>query len=144
MKNTLMSMMIMLMISPFFIQPQTSKVEVTINGIENTKGNIEIGIYNSESTFPEYGKEFKGATIKPTDSKVVKYTFNDLPDGTYAIAAWHDENSNKELDKNLFGAPKEKYGFSKNKYGTFGPPDFEIVSFKVENGKAISLKITLE
>ena len=48
------------------------------------------------------------------------------------------------MDTNLFGAPKENYGFSKNVFGTFGPPDFEDVSFTVKNGKVANLTINLE
>jgi len=48
------------------------------------------------------------------------------------------------MDKNLFGVPKENYGFSKNVFGTFGPPDFEEVSFKVVSGKIVKLTINLE
>jgi len=123
---------------------QSGIVKVTITGIENTDGNVVIGIYNSKSTFPVFGKEMQGAKIKPTKTGSLNYTFENLPDGTYAIAVWHDENDNQEMDKNIFGAPKENYGFSKNIFGTFGPPDYEEVLFEVKNGKIVKLTINLE
>ena len=123
---------------------QSGIVKVTITGIENTDGNVVIGIYNSKSTFPVFGKEMQGAKVKPTKTGSLNYTFENLPDGTYAIAVWHDENDNQEIDKNLFGAPIENYGFSKNIFGTFGPPDYEEVSFKVANSKVVKLTINLE
>ncbi len=142
MKNSLLALIIMVFATPVFAQ--TGTVTITITGIENTDGNIEIGIYDSENTFPDFGKEFRGAKVKPTKAESINYTFENLPAGTYAIAVWHDENDNQKIDKNLFGAPKEKYGFSNNKYGTFGPPDFTDVSFTVEKGKNITLTINLE
>jgi len=142
MKNLLLAIIVMVFTTPIFAQ--SGVVKVTITGIENTDGNVEIGIYNSEETFPVFGKEMQGAKVKPTKTGSLDYTFGNLPDGTYAIAVWHDENGNQEMDKNLFGAPKENYGFSKNIYGTFGPPNFEDVSFKVENGKVLKLTINLE
>ena len=132
----------MVFATPIFAQ--NGIVKITITGIKNTDGNVEIGIYNSKENFPVFGKEIQGARVKPTKKGSLNYTFENLPDGTYAIAVWHDENRNQEMDKNLFGVPKESYGFSKNIFGTFGPPDFEDVSFKVENGKLVKLTINLE
>jgi uncharacterized protein (DUF2141 family) len=37
--------------------------------------------------------------------------FSDIKPGNYAIAVIHDENRNGELDTNMFGIPKEGYGF---------------------------------
>ena len=128
--------------TPIFAQ--SGIVKVTITGIENTNGNVEIGLYNSKENFPIFGKEIQGAIVKPTKKGSLNYTFDNLPDGTYAIAVWHDEDGNQEMDTNLFGAPKENYGFSKNVFGTFGPPDFEDVSFRIENNKVVKLTINLE
>jgi len=74
----------------------------------------------------------------------VTYVFKTVPVGKYAIVVFQDENMDGKLNKNLFGAPKEPYGFSKNKYGMFGSPEFKDVSFEVENEKNISLTINLE
>jgi len=142
MKNLFLAIVVMVFTLPIFTQ--SGIVKVTITGIENTDGNVVIGIYNSKSTFPVFGKEMQGAKIKPTKTGSLNYTFENLPDGTYAIAVWHDENDNQEMDKNIFGAPKENYGFSKNIFGTFGPPDYEEVLFEVKNGKIVKLTINLE
>ena len=44
----------------------------------------------------------------------------------------------------MFGVPKEPYGFSNNKYGKFGPPDFEDISFDVKEDASTSLIINLK
>ena len=142
MKNLLLAVVVLVFATPIFAQTGIIKVEVT--GIENTNGTVRIGLYNSKSSFPIYGNEVQGAKVKPTKKGSLSYNFKNLPDGTYAIAVWHDENDNQIMDKNLFGAPKEKYGFSKNIFGTFGAPDFEEVSFKVVNGNIVKLTINLE
>ena len=41
-----------------------------------------------------------------------------------AVSAFHDANTNSRLDKNSFGIPTERYGFSKNPKRGFGPPKF--------------------
>ena len=122
---------------------QTGQVDVTVTGIEVGKeGVLKIGVYANDG-FPSVGKEITGKNIKVTES-IVTVTIEDILAGTYALAIFQDINSDGKLNSNLFGAPKEPYGFSKNIYGTFGPPDFEDVSFKIENRKSTSLKINLE
>ncbi len=122
---------------------QTGSITVKIEGISSTKGKVEIGLYNKKENFTIYSKNFKGASITPSNNGIT-YTFENLPVGNYAIATWQDENENKKIDKNWFGIPNEKYGFSLNKYGTFGPPDFDSVSFKVSDGKSTKLTIQLK
>ena len=58
---------------------------------------------------------------------------NDVPAGTYAIAVFHDENGNNELDTNMFGVPKEPVAFSKAKMKLFGPPKFDECQFQVSS-----------
>ena len=122
---------------------QTGSITVHVKGLESSVGNVEIGLYNSESSFAIYDQNYKGATVAVTPSGV-SYTFRNLPVGTYAVAVWHDENKNKVLDENWIGVPTENYGFSLNKYGTFGPPNFKDVSFKINQGKLTTLTITLK
>jgi uncharacterized protein (DUF2141 family) len=45
-----------------------------------------------------------------------------------AICAYHDKNDNGRLDKNVFGIPTERYGFSNDPKRGFGPPTFEQAS----------------
>ena len=125
------------------IYAQNGQVDVTVTGIDAKKGGIvKIGIYKKDG-FPSVGKEITGKDVKVTEN-IVTVALNDIPAGRYAIAVFQDKNSDGKLNTNLFGSPSEPYGFSNNKYGMFGPPDFEDVSFLMENGKTISITINLE
>jgi len=116
-------------------------VEVTQIDVKEG-GKIKIGIYNSTG-FPNIGKEVVGVDLEVTKATAT-YTFKDVPVGRYGIAIFQDENNDGKLNKNLFGAPKELYGFSKNKYGMFGPPDFDNISFAIKEKEVISLTVNLE
>jgi len=142
MKNVFFTIIAVVFTAPPFAQ--SGRIEVTITGIQNTKGTIEIGVYDSKSSFPNYGNAIKVARVPPKKKGSLKHTFENLPDGTYAVAVWHDVNGNREIDENIFGAPKEAYGFSKNNFGAFGPPNFKDVSFAIENGEDILLTINLK
>lgn len=122
---------------------QTGQVEVTVIGVKVKKGGeVVIGLFEKDG-FPLVGKEISGKEVKVTNYKITA-TIKDIPAGIYAIAVFQDENTDGNLNTKLFGIPSEPYGFSQNKYGSFGPPDFKEVSFKIVNGEKFSLTINLK
>jgi uncharacterized protein (DUF2141 family) len=104
---------------------------VVIEGIENNNGHILIALKNSEENYEAEGQAFRGATVAITDLKA-SYTFEKIPYGLYALKIFHDEDSDKELDKNFLGLPTENYGFSNNARGSFGPASWEDAKFNFE------------
>lgn len=134
---------LILSVFAFFVSmayAQTGTISVEISGIDETKGLMSIGLYSDEKGFPDDGKEYKGTDVNVTGQTVV-YTFKEVPFGTYAIAIFHDTNSNGKLDKNFLGIPKEGYAFSNNVFGTFGPPDFKDTSFELSGSKTIKIEM---
>ena len=47
------------------------------------------------------------------------------------------------MDYNLIGLPTEKYGFSNNKRGLFGPPNFKACRFVIDK-PMVKIKITIK
>jgi len=137
---TIITLLIFL-VSTVYAQTRTIAVKVTQIDVKEG-GKVRIGIYDFKG-FPIVGKEVDGIDLEVKGTSVT-YVFKNISVGKYAIAVFQDENIDGKLNKNLFGAPKEPYGFSKNKYGIFGPPNFEDVSFEVKENKSISLTINLE
>lgn len=143
-KFSITAMALLLTVFAFAVaQAQKGTIIVTTTQIDVKQGGmVKIGIYNSAG-FPTVGKEVAGVDIAVTKASVT-YTFKEVPVGQYGIAVFQDKNNDGELSKNLVGSPKEPYGFSKNKYGFFGPPDFDDVSFPVKENKVISLTVNLK
>ncbi|SFH90751.1 DUF2141 domain-containing protein [Halpernia frigidisoli] len=115
-------------------------LEIDIANIKNTKGTVAVGIYNSEHGFLTKGKEFKTKTIKVSGS-TVHCEFTDLPDGKYAVAVFHDENSDKKFNTNMLGLPKEAYGFSNNFKPVISKPKFSDTEFTLNSDKKITIKL---
>ncbi len=113
---------------------------IHVEGVASSKGNISIGLYKDAEGFLKPDKVFKGLFQKATEGTTTAQIEN-LPEGTYAIAVFHDENANQELDTNFFGIPKEALGFSKGKLKTFGPPDFEECTLVFPKEQRITIKI---
>jgi hypothetical protein len=53
------------------------------------------------------------------------------------VAVFHDENMNGQLDKNMFGIPKEGYGFSNNPKKSIGPPKFADAKFQLDQPEKV-------
>ena len=109
---------------------KTHKLSIHISGISKIKGSLFIAIFRPTDDFPVFGKQFKGI-VKEVEGKSQNYTFDDLPEGEYALAIYQDENRNKILDKNLLGIPTEIYGFSNNARRNFSAPSFQEAKFKL-------------
>lgn len=128
---------------PFFFLPSTTKtsdVKLRIEGLKKTKGEIRIAIFNSKAN---YTKEPFALAVVPVTAKVVEWRLPELLYGEYAIAVYHDENTNTKLDTNVVGAPVEPYGFSNNARGLFGPPSWENARVEV-NESTLTISILLK
>ena len=117
------------------------QLTVTVTGVENTEGNINIALYTTDDGFLKSDQHYTGIVVK-SEKGTTTGLFSALPKGKYAIALFHDENANAELDTNFLGIPKEPLGFSIGKLKTFGPPNFEECSFVVDYDMAISVPLS--
>jgi uncharacterized protein (DUF2141 family) len=109
---------------------KTHTLSIHISGISKIKGSLFIAIFRATDDFPVFGKQFKGI-VKEVEGKSQNYTFDNLPEGEYALAIYQDVNRNKILDKNLLGIPTEIYGFSNNARRNFSAPSFQEAKFKL-------------
>jgi uncharacterized protein (DUF2141 family) len=97
--------------------------------INNVKkdGIFHISFCTTASEWTENGKyTFKFKAIKGQQNE---FKINTLPKGNYSTALFLDLNGNGQLDANLFGIPKEPYGFSNNPSSRFSKPSFEECNF---------------
>ena len=114
-------------------------VQVKIDGVRNDKGVVQVALCD-EATYP---KDCRLTASTPAKTGSVTVDVPNVPAGTWAALAYHDENSDKKLDTNFVGMPKEGYGFSNGAKGTFGPPKFKDAAITVGEG-ATTATITLK
>ena len=106
---------------------RTTTLEIHITGFDNTDGVAKVAVINSKENYETEENLFKGFNFKIENNEVIQTIT--LPFGEYAIKVFHDENSNDEMDTRMFGIPTERYGFSNNAKGAFGPPEYEDARF---------------
>ncbi len=115
------------------------QLDVQINGINSPKGAIAIALYTDEKDFLDFEKAYRYYSIPAKEKHT--YVFSDLKEGTYAIAAFYDENSNNLLDTNFIGIPKEALGTSGTPKNKFGPPKFKNCKFYLNSDQAIEIEL---
>lgn len=125
-----------------FVYSQTYNLTVKITNFEKIHGNIEVSVYNNQKDFPKELKEYKTSSTK-VNEKTEIVTFSNLPKGEYAIAIFHDENSDGECNRTILGIPKEGYGFSNNIKPKISAPSFNECKFMLNDNKTITIKLIL-
>ena len=115
-------------------------ISVLVNNVNSASGHVNVAVYDSDETFLSFDKVLATETV-PANKGSVTLKIEDLPVGEYALAVFHDENNNGELDTNWLGIPKEKVAFSKGKMRTFGPPKYRDCAFKVTSDYEIIIDL---
>jgi len=130
---------LMFLLTGMVMQAQNT-VEVSLSDFRNDNGHVRVGLYNSPDSFLD--KTYKSVQSE-ISNKEATVTFEDLPDGIYAISCYHDEDSNGQLNMRFGMFPSEPYGCSNNARGFFGPPKWEDAMFELKNGELRKLDIKM-
>ncbi len=118
-------------------------IHVQVLDIRNSTGTVACALFESADGFPKaFLRSATNVMVIKIRKAQARCTFEDIPPGTYAIAAIHDENMNGELDANWMGVPTEGYGFSNDAKASFGPPSFAAAGFPYD-GRDLELTISL-
>jgi uncharacterized protein (DUF2141 family) len=122
--------------------PQGNTIKVEVSGFRSDKGQLMCSLFASADGFPKKDEKAVGHGKATISEKKASCEFAGVGPGTYAVAVFHDENSNGKLDSNFIGMPKEGVGASNDAKGRMGPPKFDAAAFKF-NGGELTLKVTL-
>jgi uncharacterized protein (DUF2141 family) len=114
--------------------PQKGDLTITITQLRNQKGQVCAKLYSDRRSFPNGDdKKFPiqcvslteaPASEAPASEAPVTVTFKDLPLGNYAVSLFHDENSDRTINRTGIGLPLEGFGFSRNPVIRAAPPKF--------------------
>jgi uncharacterized protein (DUF2141 family) len=106
--------------------PQGCTLRIHVDGLRNSTGVVGTELFTSAAGWPEdLNKSFRhGPTPIENRQRQVTVVWDHLPPGEYGVVALHDENKNHKLDRNLFGWPKEGFGFANNPHVGMSAPPF--------------------
>jgi uncharacterized protein (DUF2141 family) len=123
-------------------KPERYSLSVVVNDFRNSKGQVQFVLYNKENSIPDehYNKFYRKLSAKIVNGTSMA-TFDNLPEGKYAVNVLHDENCNSKIDKGLI-FPKEGIGFSNfQNIGFANRPDFKKASFLLNCDKRLEVRI---
>ncbi|WP_020595338.1 DUF2141 domain-containing protein [Spirosoma panaciterrae] len=119
--------------------PKKTTLTIEVHNLKSQNGAVFIALFKPGESFPS-GKPVEGKKLDIQGSSV--QTTLSVDPGEYAVAVFHDENNNGKLDKNLFGIPKEPYGFSNNFRPKMSAPKFSDCQFTAgDGGKSIRIAV---
>ena len=101
-------------------------LEIVVQGVRNGEGEIRIAIC-SEARFLQPTCEWMRTVPAQTGDVVLRL---EIPPGTWAAQAHHDENRNGIIDT-ILGIPVEGLGFSNDARFPFGPPRWSEAAFQL-------------
>lgn len=104
---------------------QESDLQLVVQGVDDREGMLYVAVYVSAETFMQEENVFRVAILSVSGQSILHVQIPDLQHGTYAIAAFLDENDNARLDTNILGIPQELYGFSGSIRPRFRAPRFD-------------------
>ena len=104
------------------------------------QGQIMVAVFNSEAN---YGGEGQPAHVAMLDAAAgqTSVTFDGLPDGDYAVRAFHDLNGDGKMNTNPFGMPVEPFAFSNNAVGNMGPASWDRAKFAAAGAATQSIDL---
>ncbi len=119
---------------------QAARLIVTIDGLHSTRGDVYVAVFSRAAHFPD--GDFSDQHRKVSASLRPMTIEFDVPPGTYALGAYHDENGNGRLDTNFIGYPIEGYALSNGIRAVVSRPRFRDAAFTVPDGdRRITLHI---
>jgi len=107
---------------------RASTVLVAVTGVRNSHGHVRVAIC-SKAEFLKPHCAYTGKAAAATGDVLV--TVENVPPGTYAAQAFHDEKDTGRIDRTLLGLPEQGLGFSNGARMFFGPPRFNAAQFVV-------------
>ena len=117
-------------------------LKVNIIGVTTDNGPVGCSLYNSENGFPMDGSKGIQHWVAPDSTKVM-CEYKDLTAGKYAVSVMQDNNSNKKVDTNILGIPKEPWGVSNNVRPSFRPPKFIEAAFTIQDDGVNNIQVEI-
>tara|TARA_R110002073_G_scaffold195786_1_gene354821 strand:- start:1049 stop:1570 length:522 start_codon:yes stop_codon:yes gene_type:complete len=107
-----------------------AQVRVTVNNV-GSGGILSVELYHDPDNF--LNKKGRTRRIRiPAVGGQHMVCFNVEQQGTYAVAAYHDVDANRKLNKRWNLMPKEPFGLSNNPKLQFGFPKFNDSAFTTD------------
>jgi len=125
------------------LSPNPATLTIHIVNARNAKGVMRVALFHSPEGFP--GDSSKALRTQPAkiDPQTLnaQAVFSGVPQGTYAVMVFHDENNDGKLDKNMLGILREGFGASNSAAKKMHAPVFDEAKFSLTSDQSVEVKL---
>jgi uncharacterized protein (DUF2141 family) len=122
------------------LSAQTADLKVVVAQIKEPEGNIRIGIFDNAIDFKNKENPVAAKEVA-INGKEISCVFLNLKIKRYAIAVFHDQNSDAVLNTKKLGIPLEGVGFSSKTASKLHQPIFPEASFVLKNDTTVLINL---
>lgn len=130
----------LLLLTTSFTTSDNPILTVEISNINKIQGAVKVAVFNTDKNFLAKDSAIRNYSIA-VKSAFKEIVISDLPKGDYAIAIYHDVNSDDVCNLNFIGIPKEPYGFSNNFRPRFAAPKFSDCKISLIKNQTVHIKM---
>jgi len=113
-------------------QARAETLTVKMTGLRQKVGTVRVMVWRDAAGYPTKPEKAVAQRSAPVTGPEAEVIFTGLSRGTYAVAAFHDENDNGIMDRSLLGWPVEPTAASNGARGVVGPPSFSDAAFELK------------
>lgn len=125
-------MSLLLFLATLLVGPAPQSVTLTITTTGAQRGDLHLAVYANAADYA--ARKTIASGVKPYDADEVVFDVKLPASGDYVVSGYHDVNGNGKLDFNVFGIPKEPYGFVNPPASKWKAPEFSEISTRVDDG----------
>lgn len=114
---------------------------ISFSGNIEKKGQLVIQLYDDPESFAIRQIPFEESFLKVDLSDEYLWEFKDIPEGSYAVAVFHDKNENWRFDRDQEKKPAEMLGYSLIDSAKKNFPTFEDCLFSLNENRVINVKM---
>jgi uncharacterized protein (DUF2141 family) len=114
------------------------ELKVQVERLRSGRGVVHACLTQDRVHFPDCRADPRALRLTAPARAAAVLRFENVPEGTYALAVIHDENANGQLDT-FAKIPREGFGFSRNPPIRFGPPGYDQTSFTLAPGRNVQM-----
>lgn len=103
------------------------QIRVTVNDV-GSGGILSVELYDNPKHFLKKKGRKRRIRVPATEEQHI-ICFNHEEPGTYAVAAYHDKDGNRKINRRWNLMPAEPFGLSNNPKQHFGFPEFSDSAF---------------
>jgi uncharacterized protein (DUF2141 family) len=111
--------------------PSATRLYVDVDKVRSSQGLIAVTLYTDDRRkfLAKRGSLYVGRV--PARAGRTRVCMHVPKPGVYALAVYHDADSDRSFDRTGLGLPAEGFGFSNNPPTFFGLPNFDRVRIRV-------------